>query len=150
MIERVPSWLHFAVYELGQHEIEGGTDNPRIQEYLASVGMVAATDEVPWCAAFVNFVLLQAGVAGTGMANARSYEKWGKYLDSESLRRGAVLVWPRGKEKWMGHVNLLLDFDDADPEFVYCIGGNQHNRVSVVRCELKKLVTARWPEGVEI
>ena len=41
----VPSWLHFAVYELGQHEIEGGTDNPRIQEYLASVGMVAAAVE---------------------------------------------------------------------------------------------------------
>jgi len=46
-------------WELGVRELTGHNDGERVQEYLAASGLQG---NYPWCAASVNFILLQCGV----------------------------------------------------------------------------------------
>ena len=68
-----PRWLACAWDELGQREIDGSADNPRILAYFRAVGQDGILhDEVPWCAAFVGACLERAGNASTRSLMARS------------------------------------------------------------------------------
>jgi uncharacterized protein (TIGR02594 family) len=49
----------------GVAEVVGVEHNPRILEYHTATSLGASEDEVPWCAAFVNWCLLQAGAASS-------------------------------------------------------------------------------------
>lgn len=49
--------LEIAVQEIGVHEIGGNNRGPRVEEYLASVGLPPGQ---PWCGAFVYFCYQQA------------------------------------------------------------------------------------------
>src|SRR5687767_318890 len=74
-------WVRVAVGELGQRERAGKRrNNPRILGYLRAVGL-EGWDETPWCAAFANWCMARAGIAGTGRATARSWLAWGTALD---------------------------------------------------------------------
>jgi len=130
--------LQIALQELGVKEVAGDGDNPRIVEYLKSVEM-RADDEIPWCAAFVNWCLEQSGCAGTKRPNAKSYLSWG-YSIKEPVP-GAIVVFDRGKYKWQGHVGFFLD---QTKSYVYLIGGNQENKVSVRPYDKRKLEGYRW------
>src|SRR4051794_27259531 len=67
-------WIKVARRELGQREVPGLGDNPRIVVYLkaANVGPANLHDETPWCASFVCWCLEQSGIRSTRRANARS------------------------------------------------------------------------------
>ena len=67
-------WIDIAKGEMHQAEIPGPMANPRIVEYHATTSLKATFDEVPWCSAFVNWVMEQAGIKGTGSAKARSWQ----------------------------------------------------------------------------
>src|SRR6185436_11178789 len=54
-------WMDIARAEIGQGEVAGSRHNPRILEYHASTRLKPNTDEIPWCASFVNWVMQQAG-----------------------------------------------------------------------------------------
>ena len=85
------SWMDIARNELGQNEIAGSRDNPRIVDYHGSTSLNASDDETPWCASFVNWVMEQAGIEGTDSAAAMSWADWGQ---SSELTPGAVVVVP--------------------------------------------------------
>ena len=60
------AWMEFAWAEIGQREVPGDTDNPRIMAFCRELGHADVThDEVAWCAAFVGASLERAGVAST-------------------------------------------------------------------------------------
>jgi hypothetical protein len=52
-----------ATQELGVAEIYGDVHNKRILEYHQATRLKATTDEVAWCASFVNWCLWQGHVA---------------------------------------------------------------------------------------
>ena len=56
-----------AVYtaEIGVRELTGKNDGKRVEEYLASCGLGKG---YAWCAAFVNWCMVQSGVRGAGSA----------------------------------------------------------------------------------
>lgn len=143
----LPTWLEVALGELqqGVAELPGAASNPRIEEYLSSVGLLPTSpgfegDETPWCAAFMHWALRQAGIVGTGRPNARSYQKW---ADSSAPELGAIGVLWRGKvDGWQGHVGFVLDVSDTN---IYLLGGNQRNRVSVAAYPRDRVLSIRWP-----
>jgi hypothetical protein len=51
--------------EIGVREATGRNDGVRVEQYLASCGLGAGH---PWCAAFVNWCHVQAGIQGAGSA----------------------------------------------------------------------------------
>ncbi|WP_224984859.1 TIGR02594 family protein [Geomonas agri] len=66
-------WMGIARKEIGQKEVAGHRDNPRILSYHATTTLKATDDETPWCSSFVNWCLKQAGVKGTDSAAATSW-----------------------------------------------------------------------------
>jgi uncharacterized protein (TIGR02594 family) len=135
------SHLMIALAELGQEEYTDLPDiereNPRIVEYLASVDQ-EGDDEIPWCAAFVNWVLLEAGISGTGKGLARDFLPWS--IEATDPKMGDVVVLKRGKKAWQGHVGFLMDkYGDS----VYILGGNQKNRVGINTYPTKDILSIR-------
>lgn len=115
-----------ALHEVGISEVSGDETNPRIAEYLKTVGQ-APYDEIPWCSAFVNWCVKQAGLQGTDRANARSWLGWGVPVPLEVAQIGDVVVFWRGEpDGWMGHVGF---FSKHVGNMIYVLGGNQSNQV---------------------
>ena len=134
-------WMTIARGELGVKEYAGKfNNNPRIIEYHKTTSLGASEDEVSWCAAFVGWVMLQAGYTSTKSALARSYLQWGTALSGPQY--GAVVVFRRGNNPNFGHVSLVQKFDDT---YVWCLGGNQSDSVKVSRFPRSSVLGYRWP-----
>ena len=94
----------------------------------------------PWCAAFVNGILKQAGLRGTGSNMAKSFAKYG--IATTSPRKGDIVLIKtssrRGRSN--GHVGI---FDKFVGTRVAVLGGNQSNMVKVTHFHKKNVVSYR-------
>jgi uncharacterized protein (TIGR02594 family) len=135
-----PRWMDIARGELGVKEAPGAADNPRVVEYHAATSLHSADDETPWCSAFANWCMAQAGLEGTNSAAARSWLKWGEACEP---KLGAVTVLWRGKPTAAtGHVGFFVK---ADASFVWLLGGNQGDAVSIQPFPRHRVLAYRWP-----
>jgi uncharacterized protein (TIGR02594 family) len=132
----IPRHLDKALCELGQQEIDGSEANPRISEYLETVGQ-GSSDEIPWCAAFVNWCVPQ----GTNLASAKSFLNWGYRIDKPRL--GCIVILNRGTQPWMGHIGFYMD---EVGDYIYLLGGNQSNKVSIRGYNKNRLRGYRWSD----
>jgi uncharacterized protein (TIGR02594 family) len=119
------AWMAIAEAEKGISEIPGEENEPRVLEYLAATSNLgrssASKDETPWCSAFVNWCVKQAGYEGTNHAAARSWMDWGQEI--EIPRRGCIVVFQR--EVKFGHVGFYLEETETE---IKVLGGNQQNK----------------------
>lgn len=126
---------------IGTTEGAGPADNPKIMEMYASVGQSwVEHDEVAWCAAFVGHCLEKVEIRSTRRLNARSYLDWGVPVDIAEARQGDIGVIPRGSSGWQGHVFFI---DRVEGQWVWGLGGNQDDAVSVQRYPVAKLLGVR-------
>ena len=137
-----PMHLVIARAELGVAEIVGNQHNPRILEYHKTTTLGASSDEVSWCASFANWCLEKSYKTGTKSALARSFLGWGMIVKDEDVELGDIVVLKRGKEPWQGHVGFFISRDET---FVYILGGNQSNKVSIAKYDLKDVLGYRRP-----
>lgn len=100
-------------------------------------------DETPWCAAFANAMLAEAGIRGTDRANARSFERWGEAVADP--REGDIVVfWRTDPSSWKGHVGFFVRFEvRGDRSGVVVVGGNQSNAVSEAWYPISRLLAFR-------
>jgi uncharacterized protein (TIGR02594 family) len=140
------SWMDIARGEMGQKEIAGGRDNPRIVEYHRSTSLRASNDETPWCSSFVNWTLEKAGYKGTDSAAAISWKDWGRKVDGLGQGRAGDVVVLRNKASGQNHVGFL---DHAGGGKVTLLGGNQSNQVKLSSFNLGsyEVVAVRRPPG---
>ncbi|UQA55190.1 TIGR02594 family protein [Polyangium aurulentum] len=142
-----PAWMKFAKAEVGVHEVAGKAKNPRIIEYHAATTLGAKSDEIAWCASFVNWCLQKAGIRGTRSAAAASFATWG---DATEARYGAICVIynasaANSRLSTSGnHVGFLVE--ETGTHFVM-LGGNQSDSVKVSNFPKSKwrLKGRRWP-----
>jgi len=126
---------------IGMTEGAGPTDNPKIMEMYASVGQAHVEhDDVAWCAAFVGHCLEKAGIRSTRRLNARSYLDWGVPVEIAEARQGDIGVIPRGRSGWQGHVFFI---ERVEGQWVWGLGGNQDDAVSVKRYPASKIIGVR-------
>ncbi|MDP8224497.1 MAG: TIGR02594 family protein [Candidatus Lernaella stagnicola] len=137
----VPAWYGVALAELGQAEIAGPDHNPRIQEYLASSGLMYVADETAWCAAFVNWCLQQAGLEGTERPNARSFLAYGEPADTPRVG-DIVVLWRIAPDHWTGHSAFYAGEENGD---LLLLGGNQGDCVTVARYSKDRVLDIRRP-----
>lgn len=133
-------WMDHALAEQGVKETPGAGSNARVIEYLRTTTLpraLASDDETPWCSAFVNWCLEQAGLKGTGSAAARSWLSWGQSLTVP--RRGCIVVLSRDGG---GHVAFYLRTVGSQ---LHLLGGNQNNAVCVRAYERSRLLGYRVP-----
>jgi len=103
-----------------------------------------------WCAAFVNAILEMDGIPGSESVSdypltARSFLKWGSPINPQDIQKGDIVVFPRGKSSWQGHVGFYIG---RGPEGQWVIlGGNQDNQVRYDYYNPKRaLGIRRWTE----
>lgn len=142
-----PSWLLIAEKEIGVKEVPGPGVEPRIVTYHTATTLHATDDSVPWCAAFVGWSLLQAGIEPTRSAAARSYLHWGREIANPPL--GAIVVLSRGENAppasvldAPGHVGFLAE---REGDRVFLLAGNQHDAVNVTAFPAVRVLGYRWP-----
>ena len=85
-----------------------------------------------WCAAFVNAILEIEGIPGSETVSenplmARSFLEWGSPINPQDIERGDIVVFPRGREGWKGHVGFYVG-RAKDGSWII-LGGNQANQV---------------------
>lgn len=141
-----PAWLAAAWAEFGVREISGEAASERIKSYFRNCGHgEIASDETPWCAAFVGAMLARTGLAHTGSLLARSYLDHGAAMDDPVP--GAIAVLSRGSEPWAGHVGFYLGAADGK---IILLGGNQGDAVSVAAFDAARLLGYRWPDEASV
>lgn len=134
-----PDYMTIAEAEIGTAEVPGAKANPRIVEYHKATTLRAGSDETPWCSSFVNWAMKEAGYPTTRSAAARSWARYGK---AGPLEYGSIIVVSRGTNPALGHVGFVHRVQGA---YVWILGGNQGNRVSIARYPLSRLVATRLP-----
>lgn len=127
--------------KIGVHEYKS-ENNPRISEYHASVDGQSLNERVAWCASFINWGLAQVGLTGTKSRMARSFLNWGVECE---LDAGVIAVFSRGDNPIHGHVGIVQWFDD---DYIYLLGGNQGDKVSVQKYRRSRLLGCRMPKRI--
>lgn len=85
-----------------------------------------------WCAAFVNAILEKDSIPGSDTVSdypltARSFLQWGDPVEPEDIKRGDVVIFPRGTQGWQGHVGFYVG--KTQEGYWLILGGNQSNQV---------------------
>ena len=83
----------------------------------------------PWCAAFVNGILAQAGMKGTGSNLAISFTKY-KTATSNPVK-GDIVVIRTGRSRRGRSSNHVGIFEKFVGNRVAVLGGNQSNKVKI-------------------
>ena len=117
-----------ALREYGTWEWPGSEHNPRVLQYFKEIGHAwVKDDETAWCAAFVNWCLLQAGKPQTGKLNARSFLEYGQGTESPVLG-DLVVLWRISRDSGFGHVGFFVRMSANS---IYILGGNQSDQVNI-------------------
>jgi uncharacterized protein (TIGR02594 family) len=135
--------LSIAQQYLGYTEI---SDRSVLREFLG-----VDPRQTEWCAAFVNSALHHSGLAGSESVSdyplmARSFVDWGEPINpqEEDLLPGDVVVFPRGRQSWQGHVGFYVDTVSVDgKQYWQILGGNQNNSVSIELYDPDRAVAVR-------
>jgi len=142
-IPNAPEHIQTALNKYGFNEYQHRTV---LREY---VGVDPKRTE--WCAAFVNAVLNESGIPGSESVSnvplmARSFLTWGETIQDPNA--GDLVVFPRGKVGWQGHVGFYVgSIYRNNVEYYRILGGNQNNSVNIeIYPASKALGIRRAPE----
>jgi uncharacterized protein (TIGR02594 family) len=113
---------------------------------------------IEWCAAFVNSVLNENDIPGSATVSihpllARSFLEWGDPVDHKNKdpMPGDVVIFPRGRASWQGHVGFYVETVNIDgKEYWRILGGNQKNSVSIELYDPKRALAVRRHQYTEI
>jgi uncharacterized protein (TIGR02594 family) len=133
-----PIWIKKAKTYIGLAEGPGAADNPKVVAFYAKAGHPEIKhDSVPWCAAFVGGVLADCNMKGTGTLWALDYAKHGTKLSKPAV--GAIAT---KKRNGGGHVFFVVGWDAT---YVWGLGGNQGDKVCIVKYPRSILYSYTWP-----
>ena len=140
-----PKWMQLARADLGLREISGSRDNPKVVQFFRDVKhSEIRDDETSWCAAFVGSCLERSGHVSTRNLTARSYKSWGK--ETEPKVGAITVLWRVSRSDWRGHVGFFVK---QTSKYVYLLGGNQGNEVSIKPFPKSRVLAYRWPADVQ-
>ena len=91
--------------------------------------------KIPWCAAFVNTILENIGLKGTGSLAAMSFVSYGKV--TKEPKQGDIVVMKT-------HVGFFDSYEYVDGvKYVRVLGGNQAKMVKVAHYRADRVVSYR-------
>lgn len=136
-----PRIIEEALKLYGVREVPGPVNAPEIMGWARLLGLEREykADAVPWCGLFAAIVVKRAG--WTHVIDplwARNWAKFGKLSTTPGL--GDVLVFVR---EGGGHVGFYIG---EDLTAYHVLGGNQGDKVSIVRIAKGRLIAARRPD----
>jgi uncharacterized protein (TIGR02594 family) len=137
-----PTKISIASKYIGFHQ---KTHRRELQEF-----MDVDPESINWCAAFINAVLKEMDIPGSDTVSewpltARSFLRWGIRVREPSI--GDIVIFPRGKESWQGHVGFYYGTEYRNGrKFYQILGGNQGNAVTIELFPARSAISIRrWP-----
>lgn len=141
----LPRHLAVALSLIGTLEGAGGENNPTILGWAAKLRAAGinvsgyTADSVAWCGLFVGYVMLEA--AREPIHDPLWALNWAKYgVDGGQPDLGDILTF---KREGGGHVAFYIAEDAAG--FYHVLGGNQSDRVSIMRIAKTRMYSCRQP-----
>lgn len=151
-LKGLPQTIIKAMELWGVAEVVGKGSNKTIvgwRDELNQVGVKVSgfsDDDIAWCGLFAAIVCYRRKGLATEVVKdplwARNWANYGTKAEKPSL--GDILVFKRGKG---GHVAFYIAEDETT---YHILGGNQGNKVSIVRIEKDRLLAARRPRYATI
>lgn len=138
--ESAPRHLLKALELYGITEVVGEKDNPVILEWAKELGLekVYTEDSIAWCGLFVSIIMKRAGREPVEKPLwALNWANFGVKVGKPML--GDVLVFKRNQG---GHVGVYVGEDKVA---YHVLGGNQGDKVCIVRIGKDRLFSARRP-----
>jgi uncharacterized protein (TIGR02594 family) len=139
--EKSPKILVMAIKFIGVAEILGTKHNPTILGWAKELGIdkVYNSDEIAWCGLFIAYVCHKSNVETNLTPKEALWAlNWNKFGKKQSVAMlGDILTF---KRKSGGHVGIYVGEDD---DCYHVLGGNQGNKVSIVRIEKTRLSQIR-------
>jgi len=89
-------------------------------------------DETAWCAAFACWTLKHSGRPYPNSAGSASFRDFSALPSTVDPQVGDLVVFKHRNRPANGHVAYFDGFTDATKGRVWCVGGNQGNRISRV------------------
>lgn len=157
----MPAALQITAYELGQRYIgieerAGSLANHPLISWWHSLCGGEQPDEVPWCSSFINGMAWELRLPRSRSKAARSWLSVGTPIaldDAESgfdvavLKRGSGVQPGPDELSAPGHVGFFafeeLDDDAHGGRWVWILGGNQANSVSLARFPVDQVLGVR-------
>jgi uncharacterized protein (TIGR02594 family) len=141
-----PQMVREGMALLGVTETPGSKSNIVITNWAKETNIKADdwynTDSIPWCSLFMA-VVAQRAKKDISMVDLRalSWVNFGNAIDLKNGCLGDVAVF---KRTGGGHVAVLIGYT-KDKNFVYVLGGNQGDKVSIAKMPFKRLHAVRRP-----
>ncbi len=156
----LPRMVAAGLKEIGLREGAGDSDNPVILAWAKECGLSAIYrhDATAWCGLFRQLLSVRTG--RPGVKDPLWALNWAKFGEPVAARAGLALskplVFQPGLEASLGdtlvfrrpgggHVGLYIG---EDATHYHVLGGNQGDRVSIVRVEKARCVAVRRPAYV--
>lgn len=144
--ESGPKMLLEGIKLFGIEEKIGMENNPLIMSWASEIGGVVKrdyyADSVPWCGLFMGIIARRANKElPSDILWAQNWSGFGRLTSKPML--GDVLVFK--VENGHGHVALYLG---EDATCYHILGGNQSDKVCIVRKEKSKVLVARRPNYI--
>jgi uncharacterized protein (TIGR02594 family) len=143
----LPEWMVEARKWIGLKEIPGKDHNPTIINWLTSLKAWWRDDETPWCGTFVAHCLRTAGIQPPkDWYRAKAYADFGYKDVLKAYYKSGVPVGAIGVKSRTGggHVFFVVS-NSLDGNFVYGLGGNQNNSVSIAKYPISSIDTFVYP-----
>ncbi len=128
-------YLH-ASKDFGLKEIPGSASNPRIKSAISTAaGWLDKDDsETAWCGCIMGLWCIEIDVTPPSTYfRAASWLNVGKPVETEKSVRGDIVIFSRSGGN---HVTLV---DHWDEDFIWCLGGNQSNAVTIAKYSREKI-----------
>jgi uncharacterized protein (TIGR02594 family) len=150
----LPNTIRLGLAEYGVAEVVGKGSNRTIIDWRDDLNGATTNgkplvigfsdDDIPWCGLYAAIICYRRIKRIEEVVRsplwARNWTRYGVKADKPAL--GDVLVFSRGSG---GHVGFYVAEDSA---CYHVIGGNQGNRVSIIRIAKSRLLAARRPPYV--
>ncbi|QQQ19847.1 TIGR02594 family protein [Brevundimonas vitis] len=142
-IQGLPRLLVEARALFGVTETPGAASTPQIMAWAKEIGLgkTYPNDGTAWCGLFAAVVAKRAGwdvVAGPLWA--RNWAHFGRKVEAADAALGDVLVFSREAG---GHVGFYVG---EDATAFHVLGGNQGDKVSIVRIAKSRCIAVRRPK----
>lgn len=141
----------FSALELyGLKESENGSISPELEALFNASSLSSYTSKTSWCGVYIEHVCKKFNLPiPKNPYMARSWLNVGKETSKPKIG-DIVVFWREDPKSWTGHVSLFVNYS-KDKQFIYCLGGNQSDRVQISKYKAEQLLGFRdlFHEDVE-
>jgi len=126
----------------GLSEVSGPKSNPDIIAMGDDLGYDVEDDSTTaWCSLAMNYYAKKCGYEITNSLSARSWLSLPKPIIVLKPQLGDIVVlWRVSPTDWRGHVALFINWNE---NYVYTLGGNQNNSISIVPYSRQRILGFR-------